>query len=473
MSIKTVHNPDEHRGPAHPPDSPDSPNGPAAGRGWIGGATLLPASFAARAYDRNRRDNRGYWPHLWFAVIGLIGLLAYDGAAEFLVWFPVAAGLVRRKPAWPEFAVATLTPIGIAAIGIAAWSGLSLAWSPDRAQGFDEWAAIRHALLIPALWVVRDHRAWLIAALAIGFGLGHLTQVGHAIGVWGDVAWLRWPRLPDRNSGWWDPVVGGSLATAALGLHLPAVLWGRGRWRVVGGVGVLAALAGVVATGTRGAWIAAAGLVGLGVLAAVLGAIRRGGWRRVWVPVVIAVVGAGLGAVVAGPTVLERGERAVGEVRRVLDEGDFASDTGRRLLMWQESWRAVSAHPIRGVGEGGLVPFATRDVEGRGIDPGLLLPHAHGMWAQVLAATGVVGGVVWVVLIVLAFRVGWGGATDADSASRVGFGAAYATAPAWALVGLLMAGVFDSVHLNSQTSMLLWALVALCAMGARSPRTAG
>ena len=340
----------------------------------------------------------------------------------------------------------------------------------DRWQGFDEWAAVRHALLIPALWVVRDHRAWLIGALAVGFGLGHLTQVGHAVGVWGDVAWLRWPRLPDRNSGWWDPVVGGSLATAAVGLHLPALLWGRGRWRIVGGAGVLAALAGVVATGTRGAWIASAGLVGIVLVVAVMVALRRGGWRRVWAPVVVAVVGAGVGAVVAGPTVLERGERAVGEVRRVLEEGDFASDTGRRLLMWQESWRAVSDHPVRGVGEGGLVPWAMRDVGAQGIDPGLLLPHAHGMWAQVLATTGAVGGVLWVGLIVLALRVGWGGAARADGVRGASFEAAYATAPAWALVGLLLAGVFDSVHLNSQTSMLLWALVGLCATGAGSLR---
>ncbi|MCB9840278.1 MAG: O-antigen ligase family protein [Phycisphaeraceae bacterium] len=422
--------------------------------------------------ERNRRDGRGYRTHGALAVLGLVGLLAYDGAAEFLVWFPVAACLVRAIPACREVVVAALSPVGLAAMGVAAWSAVSLVWSLDPRQGFDEWAAVRHALLIPALWVVRDHRAWLIAALAMGFALGHVTQVGHAIGVWGDVAWLRWPRLPDRNSGWWDPVVGGSLATAAVGLHMAALLRGRGRWRVVGGAGVLAAMAGVVATGTRGAWLAAAGLVGLGMLVAVVGAVRRGGWRRVWVPVVIAAVGAGVGAVVAGPTVLERGERAVGEVRRVLEEGDFATDTGRRLLMWQESWRAVSAQPIRGVGEGGLVAWATRDVEARGIDAGLLLPHAHGMWAQVLAATGVVGGVLWAVVIVLALRVGWGGANESGDASRGGFEAAYATAPAWGLVGLLMAGVFDPVQLNSQTSMLLWAFVALCAMGAGSRRAA-
>ncbi|MCA9287885.1 MAG: hypothetical protein KDA05_04825, partial [Phycisphaerales bacterium] len=167
--------------------------------------------------ERNRRDGRGYRTHGALAVLGLVGLLAYDGAAEFLVWFPVAACLVRAIPACREVVVAALSPVGLAAMGVAAWSAVSLVWSLDQRQGFDEWAAVRHALLIPALWVVRDHRAWLIAALAMGFALGHVTQVGHAIGVWGDVAWLRWPRLPDRNSGWWDPVVGGSLATAAVG----------------------------------------------------------------------------------------------------------------------------------------------------------------------------------------------------------------------------------------------------------------
>lgn len=40
----------------------------------------------------------------------------------------------------------------------------------------------------------------------------------------------------------------------------------------------------------------------------------------------------------------------------------------------------------------------------------------------------------------------------------------YRLGPAWALMGLLLAGLFDSVHINSQTSMLLWALVGMCAM---------
>ena len=47
-------------------------------------------------------------------------MLSYDGAAEFLVWFPVAACLVRVIPAWREVVVAALTPVGVAAVCVAA-----------------------------------------------------------------------------------------------------------------------------------------------------------------------------------------------------------------------------------------------------------------------------------------------------------------------------------------------------------------
>src|SRR5690606_40313370 len=61
-----------------------------------------------------------------------------------------------------------------------------------------------------------------------------------------------WNRLPGRNSGWWDPVIAGSLLTAALGLHLPAALWGKKVWRALGIAGCAITLPGILATGTRG-----------------------------------------------------------------------------------------------------------------------------------------------------------------------------------------------------------------------------
>lgn len=41
-------------------------------------------------------------------------------------------------------------------------------------------------------------------------------------------------------------------------------------------------------------------------------------------------------------------------------------------------------------------------------------------------------------------------------------GGAYDLAPAFALVGLLLAGMFDTVLVNTQEAALIWTLVALC-----------
>lgn len=424
-------------------------------------------------------DRRGYPVHLLCAVIGLLGLLAYDGVAEWLVVLPVAACLIRGLATWRSAADALGQSVCVAILAAGVWSLSAVLWSSDPVNGLDEVGTLRNALLVPALWPLRDHRGLLIAALAVGFGLGNLTQIGHAVGVWGDVAWLRWPRLPDRNSGWWDPVVGGTLLCGAVGLHVPAALWGRGRSRWVGVLGVCAAIAGVVATGTRGAWLASAALVGLAIAFAVVRAMRRGAGadrRGVLVVVALGVVSAGVAGVVAGPAVMGRASRGVGEIQRAVEQGDFASDTGRRLLMWIESWRAWRAEPLRGIGTGGLADWARVGAASRGVDAGNVLDHAHGMWVHIAAVQGTIGVGLWGWVIAAgiasglrrtrrnAIGVGWRGVGRPDAR---GLAEAYALGPVWALGGLALAGVFDVVHINSQTSMLLFAVLGLCAMGRR------
>ena len=59
------------------------------------------------------------------------------------------------------------------------------------------------------------------------------------------------------------------------------------------------------------------------------------------------------------------------------------------------------------------------------------------------------------VVIALALR-------GAVSELRPGDIGSYAAGPAFAIAGLMLAGVFDPVHLNSQTGALLFTLMALC-----------
>lgn len=404
-----------------------------------------------------------------------------QSVAEGLFLLPLAACLIRSLATWRSMVDAVSQWPVVWVMAAAAWAALAIAWSPDRWHGFDEWDSARHALVIVAIWALRDHRGLLIGGVAAGLMLGHLTQAGHAIGVWFDVEWLRWPRMADRNSGWWNPVVGGSLATAGVGLHLPGLLWGRGRWRVAAGVGVCVSIAGVVASGTRGAWVASGVLVGVGVAAALAGAwlgsrrAGRGVARSVWVALGLACVSVVGAAVVAGPAVMSRGSRGLEEVRGVLERGEFASDTGRRLFMWKECWGAWRTHPVRGVGTGGLAAWAGPGAEAIGLDASLILDHAHGMWPHLAATQGTVGVVLWLLLLGSALRRGvlvggrYGGPWRGASGEPIGtgFGAVYGLGPVWGLGGLVLAGMFDSIQVNGQTAMMMYALVGLCVMGRR------
>jgi hypothetical protein len=111
----------------------------------------------------------------------------------------------------------------------------------------------------------------------------------------------------------------------------------------------------------------------------------------------------------------------------------------------------------------------------RGLDPALVLPHAHGMWVHAAATQGLIGVAVWSVVVGVALVCG-AAADGRHAPPRVEIqpeipdfwsqiSDAYSLAPGSALVGLILAGLFDTIHVNSQTAMLLFALIALCAMG--------
>src|ERR1043165_6589414 len=156
----------------------------------------------------------------------------------------------------------------------AGWQCLSIRWSPDPKQGYRDLSANRWGWEMWFLWTVLPYRAWFIRALVAGFLCANLAQLVHGIGVHFGIHSLQFPRMPDRNSGWWQPVVGGSMLTAALGLHLPAAVMGIGRTRWLGLAGSVVTLAGIFATGTRGAWIASGLLILIVLTVGVVRSIR-------------------------------------------------------------------------------------------------------------------------------------------------------------------------------------------------------
>lgn len=376
------------------------------------------------------------WPTTWVEFAGA----------------PLAVALVVQALRTPRlFAPMLGEPLLLAVCAFWAWQAVTLLWTPDLGLGLKQVGCARWVWVIVALWPVMNRRRWLIAALAAGMLAGNLSQVLHAAGTRFGVAAITWPRLPDRNSGWWDPVVGGSLLCAALGLHLPAAAFGAGRWRLVGLGGAAVSLAAIAATGTRGAWIAGAALAAIAAATGI--ALSRTPLRAA---AVCAVLAAAMGAAAwagAGDSISRRLRTGRDEVRAYFERGEAASDTGARLAMAAVAARAIRDHPLGGVGAGGF-----RSLLADGAAPAAGAPLGHGHAHNALLHAGAVSGVPGVALALAAYMIAL---RNARRARHGGSFNPYDQGPFWALAGLGLVSAFDTIQVNAQTAAMLTTLMAL------------
>ncbi len=408
---------------------------------------------------QHQRDLIGVRLHWLFLTGGLIAFTTTTSATEIALAPALAYTLIRLNNTWRCYRSCLLQPALILSVALVAWSALSLLWTPNVAHGLDELAMARVLAIWLILWPLIEYRRWFIGALCVGFLIGNAIQFLHALGVALDIPAIRWDRHLGRNSGWWDPVVAGTLLTGALGLHLPAALMGSGKWRLMGAGGCVITGVGIIATGSRGAWIAAAGLVVIALCVAGVHAIRHR-WsspKTLSAGLLVIVLTLALGWLVAGSTVQSRFNEARDELTRAV-EGDYDSFTGARLLMGRWGIDAIKRKPITGVGVGGYASAVRAQLEREGSDPDSISvhDHAHNTLIQIGATTGAVG----LVLALGVFGVSLASGFVRAPGERFG---SYDAGPAFALIGLFLAGGFDVVHLNSQTGALLGLLIVLCA----------
>lgn len=405
-----------------------------------------PAEVDALFDLQRRSDPLGTRLHLALACIALV-LAGFP--TTFVDWamLPLAACcLVRLITHFRVLGPLFWDPVARLTLALAAWAALSRFWTAGAAADWlGDFQSFRFAPAIVLLYPVLDRRRTLILALALGLLCGQASQWVHFTGVRLHLPALQWRRFDDRVSGWWDPVVAGSLLCAALGLALGA----RSERTPARLAGLALTLFSLVITGTRGAWIAAGALIGVAVavVLAFPGAREPGrapAFRRsaalalALVPILI------VAAVLASPALRHRLERGVHEARAAITAGNYDSDTGRRLAMWKEAAAEFAAHPLRGVGAGGFLPYA----RAHAADPSLPLPHAHAhsLYFHTGATLGAVGLALLLALLVAAMR----SARPHDP---------WTLTPA--LLGLALAGLFDSILINQQTANLLFILLAL------------
>lgn len=417
---------------------------------------VTPARIDAAFANQRRIDPFGHTVHAWFGALACAAIAAPTSAVEFGAIGVLAAMVIRVHRHWRTLPLFFLQPLMLIVL---AWTLLGLAsrlWTlGPHSAWLDEFGVLRFGLVATALWPVADRRPLLLGALALGFALAQASQVVHALGLALGIDAMTWNRFPGRNSGWLDPVVGGTMLTAALGLHLPAALWGRGQWRVLGTLGSAATLAGILATGTRGAWLAAAGLVAIACVVAVAKIRPRARLvRAVLVLLGVVVIGAGAAWVTVGPQLRARFETGRAEVAAAIEHKQFQSDTGARLLMAWWAMEALAEHPLGGTGLGGYEAWTRQHVIAQDIDPATrrFHGHAHNALLQAGATLGVPGLLLALSFTVLAIR---GSARRQTGDGPPG----YADGPCFALLGLLLVSAFDSVHVNSQTCALLAVLL--------------
>ncbi len=427
---------------------------PAAAARWLGGATV-----DRPAIDRSFDDLEVHQPasRRAYLLCAMVWCFFSLWPTTYVEWagIPLIIGFVVQLIRTPRFFRPLLVqPLFILAAAYWAWQGASLLWTPDLKLGLKQVGCARWMWAIPALWPVMNRRRWLIAALVSGYLAGNLSQLLHTVGVRLDLHALTWPRQPDRNSGWWDPVVGGTLLMGALGLHLPAAAFGAGRWRWIGAAGVAITITAIFVTGTRGAWLAAAALVAIAAVAAVLKSPSRPRDLSIGaVAVTLMVAGVWI---TAGESISRRFTTARDEVAAYFDRGQITTDTGTRLALARWAIDAVVAHPLGGLGCGGFRAWARERWANTPFQPpeGTGHAHAHNALLHAAATSGAPGALLAVAVVLVALR-------NARRARHENSFNPYDSGPFWALLGLALVSAFDSIQVNSQTSALFTTLLAL------------
>lgn len=427
---------------------------------------FLTGSYISRdqcdlAFERmHSRDRIGDRIHLLFACIAMVGIAGPVSVVDIAVLPVVVFFLIRVINTFPLWIHGFGQPVVLVGLALAGMMGLSLLWSSDPVAGLENMSELRWLAMIGFVYPVIEHRRVLLACLCAGFVLGHVAQVIDAYNGFGNV-WLYnalWHE-PSRVSGWWDPAVGGSLLVGVLGLHLPAALIGRGRWRVLGVLGSLFAIAGIIATGTRGAWIASIGLIGLSLVWAVIRCMKssKNSTKRFsWTVGVVAAVLVGAASLMLSVpkvgSVFESANSRIQETQVEISramEGDLGSFTGARISMGTQAVRAGVEHPLLGLGAGGFRDWMETQTAETLDDHA----HAHSWVLQLWSEHGIPGVCIGAVLVLVLIVNAW-------ATARAG-GHPYDYAALGAIIGLLIVSAFDSILMNVNTAAMLGALAAL------------
>ncbi|MCL4209525.1 MAG: O-antigen ligase family protein [Phycisphaerales bacterium] len=416
------------------------------------------------------RDPIGHQVHTALAMLYLVCLPLAPALEAISVALLVGYALIRLPNTRWCYPPVIADRWVLAMLAWAAIHGLSILWSIDPHEGLTELKAFRVILLPLALWPVLDRPYWLIWSFLVGVLAMNGVQIAQLLGVLGQQL-----EGESRARALLHPIQTGAFNLAAFLIYFATIL--RTRWTVAPAsirllalliLGGLLAAAGLVASGSRGSWVAG------GLLTPALWlfmTIRHREVRRT--AIIVACSALVLGAVgwhFGGSYIRFRIENAQKHLDAA-EQGDYATGTGQRLMMWRWAGRFFLQSPVWGQGAGSFRVLTRQTPEyaetlsrlprvqklvretGKG-DGRITAAHPHSAYLHVLYATGVLGAIPFTASLVILVVRTWrerGGARDH----------LFADALPWVLLAWLIGTQFDCYTLNGHGFGLLAFIAAL------------
>jgi len=372
--------------------------------------------------EARERDPVGHRLHVIFAMGYLATLPLANSVSDITFAIVVVCALVRLRSTWRCYVPLVRDRVLWLFLATAVMLGLSILWSDDGPEhatvvqeGLTELKAFRVILLPWALWPIVEAAPLLIAGFLVGvFGLD-LVQFAQRLGLFGLEL-----KGADRARGLIHPIQSGAFNLAALTWYLAALLsvkWAGDRKSIVLIAalvcGALAAVAGLLFSGSRGVWVAA--MLILPVAWVVL-AVRGDRLRRAIILLVPAGLALALVLALGGwRYAVDRFEDAQRDYRDA-ERGDYTGSIGQRILMARWSWRFFAQSPLYGNGAGSFREMSKETPEfaemesrwpGRAENDKFTPAHPHNAYLHMLTSTGVIGTSLFLSMLVLLMLRAW------------------------------------------------------------------
>lgn len=420
--------------------------------GWLRNSTV----DHDRLWTLNRQANRviswGHKLHVAAACVFCLTIAQHQSFFEISGGILLGISIARLYATWRLYPALLKLPIVWCAILYVAYLFVGVTWSPNKAYGIDEADVTRWFLIVAAFWPLRHLRRWFILCVVLSYLAVNVAQVIQYFAL--EFGWenLDFDAYPDRISAWFMPASGGSILLASFGLHLPIALNNKHSLRWPARVLAVVSLVAVIATGTRGAWIAGAAVIALALGITVWRSAHRA--RTIVIAAVIAAVVLPVVWLTLGGKIESRVVEAQTELRRTIDDKDYATSMGARVNMWIWASRAFAEYPILGVGTGGYEAWVEARQTEQGIDHSRepIERNAHGAYVHIASTQGLVGLALFVLLMTAVLIGAAPGAQDTTS---------YQAGLLMAIASVMIVGVFATYHLHTQTAAVLCTFVAL------------